>query len=143
MRSVTVFCLLTALCASADAATAHRSKPLHVIVRDKRGLSLGFTAPGWTVERARPPIHYRQTPSYDDPSKYGGGEAKPIQLWDERRATLRPHPTMNDEMNEHAFETDGIQALSVDEVCWHVTGCSSRASAKCRHVPHLDHEAPG
>ena len=79
MRSVTVLCLWIPLCASADAATVHRSKPLHVIVRDKQGLSLGFAAPGWTVERTGPPIHYQEIPSYDDPSKYGGGEARPVR----------------------------------------------------------------
>ena len=77
MRSVTALCLLITLCASTDAAAAHRSRPLHVIVRDKHGLNLGFAAPGWT--RSGPRIHYRETPSYDDPSKYGGGEARPVQ----------------------------------------------------------------
>ena len=77
MRSATVLCLLITLCASADAAAAHRSKPLHVIVRDKQGLSLGFAAPGW--KRTGPSIHYREAPSYDDPSKYGGGEARPVR----------------------------------------------------------------
>jgi hypothetical protein len=31
--------------------------------------------PGWTYRAVRPPIHYDDTPSYDDPSKYGGGTA--------------------------------------------------------------------
>ena len=79
MRSGLVLCLLITVCASADAATVHRSKPLPVIVRAKQGLSLSFAAPSWTVERLGPPTRYHDTPSYDDPSKYGGGEARPVR----------------------------------------------------------------
>ena len=79
MRYVLVLCVLVTLDASANAATVHRSKPLHVIVRAKPGLSLGFAAPVWRAERLGPPVRYHDTPSYDDPSKYGGGEARPIQ----------------------------------------------------------------
>jgi hypothetical protein len=79
MRSVLVLCLLITLFPSANAATVHRSKSLHAIVRAKQGLSLGFAAPGWAAERPRPLAHYHDTPSYDDPSKYGGGEARPVR----------------------------------------------------------------
>jgi hypothetical protein len=56
--------LLITLCASANAATVHRSKPRHF-----QGLSFPHAAP------PRPPFHYDDTPSYNDPSKFGGGTA--------------------------------------------------------------------
>jgi hypothetical protein len=56
--------LLITLCASANAATVHRSKPRHV-----QGLFLHYAVP------PRPPFHYDDTPSYNDPSKFGGGTA--------------------------------------------------------------------
>ncbi|MFL5239969.1 MAG: hypothetical protein ACJ8EL_20715 [Rhizomicrobium sp.] len=56
--------LLITLCGSANAATAHRSKPRHV-----QGLSFHYAVP------LRPPFHYDDTPSYNDPSKFGGGTA--------------------------------------------------------------------
>ena len=62
MRSVLTLGLLIALCASADAKTAHHSKPRHVIVR-----------PSQVVDPRFPPVLQDQTPSYDDPSKFGGG----------------------------------------------------------------------
>jgi len=62
MRSVLAFGLLIALCASANAARVHHSKPRHVIVRPSQGVDPRF-----------PPVLQDQTPSYDDPSKFGGG----------------------------------------------------------------------
>jgi hypothetical protein len=70
MRSAFALGLLITLCASADAATVHRSKPptvhlrtrQHVIVRPSQGVGPRF-----------PPVLQDQTPSYDDPSKFGGG----------------------------------------------------------------------
>jgi hypothetical protein len=56
--------LLITLCGSANAATVHRSKPRHV-----QGLSFRYAVP------PRPPFHYDDTPSYNDPSKFGGGTA--------------------------------------------------------------------
>lgn len=61
MRSVFSLALLLTLCASADAATVHHSKPRHVIVRPSQGVDPRF-----------PPVLQDQTPSYDDPSKRGG-----------------------------------------------------------------------
>jgi hypothetical protein len=54
--------LLIILCASANAARVHHSKPRHVIVRSGQGADPRF-----------PPVLQDQTPSYDDPSKFGGG----------------------------------------------------------------------
>jgi hypothetical protein len=72
MRFFLALCLLITLCASARAATMHHSR--HVIVRP----SQGDAAPGWAYAALRPPIHYDDTPSYDDPSKFGGGTALPV-----------------------------------------------------------------
>jgi hypothetical protein len=55
--------LLITLCASANAATVHRSKPRHV-----QGLSFHYAVPPT-------PFHYDDTPSYNAPSKFGGGTA--------------------------------------------------------------------
>jgi hypothetical protein len=79
MRCGVVLCLLISLCASANGVKAHRSKPLDVIVHAQQGSSPNSTAPIWTAGRPHPPIRYHDTPSYDDPSKYGGGEARPIR----------------------------------------------------------------
>jgi len=63
MRIVLALGLLVGLCASAHAATVHHSKPRHVIVRDSQGATPRFVVP---------PARYDDTPSYDDPSKFGG-----------------------------------------------------------------------
>jgi hypothetical protein len=62
MRSVLALSLLIALCASANAARVHHSKPRHVITR-----------PSQPVDPRFPPVLEDQTPSYDDPSRRGGG----------------------------------------------------------------------
>jgi hypothetical protein len=69
MRSFLVIGLLFTLCASASAATARH--PRHVIVRPDQA----YSVPGWAYEPVRPPVHDDDTPSYDDPSKFGGGTA--------------------------------------------------------------------
>jgi hypothetical protein len=62
MRSVLALSLLIALCAPANAARVHHAKPRHVIVR-----------PVQSPDPRDPPVLQDQTPSYDDPSKFGGG----------------------------------------------------------------------
>jgi hypothetical protein len=69
MRSLLAVGLLITLCASAGAAQARHSR--HIIVRP----SHGYVIPGWAYKAVRPPVRYDDTPSYDDPSKYGGGTA--------------------------------------------------------------------
>jgi hypothetical protein len=71
MRSFLALGLLITLCASASAATVHHSDPRHVIVRP----SQDYAVPGWAYAAPRPPVHYDDTPSYNDPSKFGGGTA--------------------------------------------------------------------
>jgi hypothetical protein len=66
MRSFLALGLLITLCTSASAATVHHSR--HVIVRPSQG---------WAYAAPRPPVDYDDTPSYNDPSKFGGGAALP------------------------------------------------------------------
>ena len=69
MRSVLAIGLLVALCGSANAATEHHFRAHHhdhLIVRS------------WAYAPPRGQIHLGDTPSYDDPSKFGGGEALPV-----------------------------------------------------------------
>jgi len=67
MRPFLILGLLITLCASANAATVNHSRH-HVIVRPSQGWAYTYPAP-------RPRIDYDDTPSYDDPSKFGGGQA--------------------------------------------------------------------
>jgi hypothetical protein len=74
--------LLTSACiysaaTPARAETVHHSSLRHV-VRLNQGLTLGPAVSDRAYARPQPPIHYHDTPSYDDPSKFGGGEALPI-----------------------------------------------------------------
>jgi hypothetical protein len=74
MRSVLALGLLVALYTSADAATVHHFKKAHhpeprrVFVRPDRSVN-----PFQSIDPRFPPIIEDQTPSYDDPSKFGGG----------------------------------------------------------------------
>jgi hypothetical protein len=61
MRSILALGLLVILCASANAATVHRSKPAtvhhlhtrqHVIVRPSEGVTPGFAVPGRRTDAA-------------------------------------------------------------------------------------------
>ena len=54
-----------------SAATVHHSR--HVTVRPTQG----YAVPGWAYAAPWPPRHYEDTPSYNDPSKFGGGTALP------------------------------------------------------------------
>ena len=68
MRSFLALGLLITLCASANAATVHNSRTHHLF----------FIPPGVALSVAAVPgrpIHYNDTPNYDDPSRFGGGEA--------------------------------------------------------------------
>ena len=57
MRSVLALGLLITLCASADAATVHRSKPHERHIRPQGvtvpNVTKGFAVPGWTDEQTR------------------------------------------------------------------------------------------
>jgi hypothetical protein len=72
MRSFLALGLLIALCASAGAATKHHAR--HVIFHPGQG----YAVLGSAYAAPRPPIHYDDNPSYDDPSKFGGDAALPV-----------------------------------------------------------------
>jgi hypothetical protein len=79
MRSILALGLLMTLCASANAATLHRHRTRHHVVIPP-GVASSFAAvSGWTYAPPPPAVHYDDTPSYNDPSMYGGPEALPIQ----------------------------------------------------------------
>ncbi len=77
MRAVLAFSLLIAFCASANAAKLHHAKPpRHVILQSSPPVDPRFppvlqSSP--PVDPRFPPVLQDQTPSYNDPSKYGGG----------------------------------------------------------------------
>ncbi|WP_454625890.1 hypothetical protein [Bradyrhizobium cenepequi] len=71
MRFFLALGLLITLSASANAAMVHHFEPRHVIVPPRPV----YAVPGWAFEEHRPPVYYDDTPSYNDPSKFGGGTA--------------------------------------------------------------------
>ena len=76
MRYLLALGLLMTLCASASAATVHH--PRHdVIARSSEGF-LGYAIPRAAYAAVGPAVRYGDAPSYNDPSKYGGGTALPI-----------------------------------------------------------------
>jgi hypothetical protein len=86
MRSFLALSLLMILGASASAATVHHTIPRHqviiprhqVIVRPNHRFP-GYAVPGWAYAPPPPTVHYGDTPSYNDPSKFGGSTALPIE----------------------------------------------------------------
>jgi hypothetical protein len=80
MRSVMALFLLIAFCASANAAPrGHHAKPRHVIVRPSQTVIPSFIAPdGVRIYRddsvpGGVRTDHDAPPSYNDPSKFGGG----------------------------------------------------------------------
>jgi hypothetical protein len=67
MRYVLALGLLIALCVSASAAKVHRAKPRDVIVAPSQSLTPALT------DQERKRLHDINIPSYNDPSKFGGG----------------------------------------------------------------------
>ena len=73
MRSFLAFSVFISLCATANAATVHHSRE-HVIVQSGQIEGLPLSAYG----APRPSVDYDDAPTYNDPSKYGGGTALPV-----------------------------------------------------------------
>ena len=69
MRAILALSLLMALCASADAATAHHRR--HAAVSHNYGFTPGALS-GFAYAPAGPPIHYRAAPYNDDNEPYPG-----------------------------------------------------------------------
>ena len=77
-RYILVLGLLIAGSASAQAATLYRHDAgQRVVVSPKMAQSFD-AVPGW-AEAPRPSIRHDYIPSYDDPSKFGGGGALPVR----------------------------------------------------------------
>jgi hypothetical protein len=72
MRSVLALGLLIVLSASANAATVHHWRTRHRDIIRPGAISSFAAAPGWAYAQPRPSVHYDDTPSYNDPSKFGG-----------------------------------------------------------------------
>jgi hypothetical protein len=67
MRSFLTLGLLIVMCASSNAATLHHSRAHHhVNFRHSQIFRHSF-------DLAVPAVRYDDTPSYNDPSKFGGG----------------------------------------------------------------------
>jgi hypothetical protein len=77
MRSILVLSLFTALCASANAATVHHHHARHHVVMSPGVASSYASAPRSAYAPSGPADLYDDTPSYNDPSKFGGGTALP------------------------------------------------------------------
>ena len=82
MRSILALSLFTALCASANAATVHHHRVRHHVVMSRGVMSPGVassyaSAPRSAYAPSGPADPYDDTPSYNDPSKFGGDTALP------------------------------------------------------------------
>jgi hypothetical protein len=71
MRTFLALGLLVTLTASAGAMPIHHFRPEHVIIPH----GPVYNVPDWEFEARRPSMHFDDTPSYNDPSKFGGGTA--------------------------------------------------------------------
>jgi hypothetical protein len=70
MRYVLALGVLIALCTSADAARVHHFKPRHVVHHSQSVVPrFGFAPTTYDFG----PTQYDDIPSYNDPSKFGGG----------------------------------------------------------------------
>ena len=74
MRSLLTLGLLISLTAYASAATIHGPHTRHrAVAHHGQVVSSGdFVVPREAYAAPRPPIYYNDTPSYNDPSKFGG-----------------------------------------------------------------------
>ncbi len=73
MRTVLTLALLLSLCTAANAAKLHDTKPRHAAVYPGQTPEPRFTRFRQSPNPNDPPVLTDQTPSYNDPSKYGGG----------------------------------------------------------------------
>ena len=75
MSRLSVFAAAAVLSALATIPADFAKEHHHISIHRP---SQGYAVPGWAYAGPRPPVHYGGTPSYDDPSKFGGGEALPV-----------------------------------------------------------------
>jgi hypothetical protein len=79
MRFVFALGLLVTICASANAATVHHSRKHHHVIIPAGAASSFAAVPGLSYAPPPPAVRYDGTPSYDDPSKFGGPTALPVR----------------------------------------------------------------
>lgn len=74
MRTLLTVGFLISLTACASAAPLHDIHARHrVVAHHRQAISLGeFAIPRAAYAAPRPQIYYNDTPSYNDPSKFGG-----------------------------------------------------------------------
>jgi hypothetical protein len=77
MRSLLSLGLLMALCASTSAATVNH--PRHHLIARSGEAFLGYAGPRSADAAAGPTLRYDDTPSYNDPSKFGGEAPLPVE----------------------------------------------------------------
>ena len=72
MRTVLTLALFLSLCAAANAAKLHDGRPRQADVYPGQTVEPRFAHPRQSPNPKDPPVLRDQTPSYNDPSKYGG-----------------------------------------------------------------------
>ena len=83
MSRLTVFAAAAVLSALATTTVAfakehHHSHKVLLSTRIVRPSPV-YAVPGWSYAAPRPTVHHDDTPSYDDPSKFGGDAALPVK----------------------------------------------------------------
>jgi hypothetical protein len=73
MRIVLGLSVLLAACAPANAARVHHITPPHAVAYPGQAAQPRSGRPRQSANPDDPPVLMDQTPSYDDPSKFGGG----------------------------------------------------------------------
>ena len=76
--SVILLALGGGLSASAGAATVRHPHTHHLLITPNVASSFAAVN-GWSYAQPRPSAQYNAVPSYDDPSKFGGDAALPVQ----------------------------------------------------------------
>ena len=74
MSRLSVFAAAAVLSTLATTPVAFAKEHHHV----RKAPQYISTVPGWAYAGPRAAVHYDDTPSYNDPSKFGGGEALPV-----------------------------------------------------------------
>jgi hypothetical protein len=77
MRSILALSLFMTLCASANAATVHHHRARHHAVISQGAADSFAAVPRPAYAPSGPTDPYDDTPSYNDPSKFGGDTALP------------------------------------------------------------------
>jgi hypothetical protein len=83
MSRLSIFAAATVLSALAitPVVFAREHHRIHKVLQYSGTIHPGqaYAKPYWSYAAPRPTLHHDDTPSYDDPSKFGGGEALPVK----------------------------------------------------------------